>query len=291
MSEEFVPIVESKAAPEIQARAEKMGWIPPSRFKGDPERFVDADSYIERGETILPIVKEHNRRLESELASVRAEARATAEALKAAQTAIEEIEERHTVATQKAVEEARAQVKAQLAAASEAGDHIGVAELTDQLTKLNQAEDAAGPQKKEPRAAEPQAFTPPPEMVEWNKENPWFGKDRRKTALALGIAQELRDAGETAQGRAFFDKVAEELEQTLGKPLREEPPASKVEGARSFGEGGGGRSGGKGFESLPADAKAACDADARRFVGPGKKYKDVTAWRKRYAEIYYEQGA
>lgn len=290
MSEEFVPVVTSQATPEVQARAEKMGWIPPSRFKGEPERFVDADQYIERGETILPIVKEHNRRLESELASVRAEARATAEALKAAQAAIEEIEERHTVQTQRAVEEARAQVKAQLAAASEAGDHVGVAELTDQLTKLNKADEAANKEEKK-TPPQPAAFVPPPEMVEWNRENPWFGTDKRKTALALGIAQELREAGERAQGRDFFDLVSAELEKTLGKPSAEEPPPSRVEGARGFGEGGGGSRGGKTFESLPSDAKAACDADAKRFVGPGKKYKDLGAWRKRYAELYHEQGA
>jgi len=44
MSEQdFVAAVESVQPPEVQARAEELGWIPPSRFHGDPERFVDAD--------------------------------------------------------------------------------------------------------------------------------------------------------------------------------------------------------------------------------------------------------
>ena len=54
MTEEAVA-VESKADAETQAKAEKLGWIPPERFKGDPERFVDADAYIERGE-IAPLL-------------------------------------------------------------------------------------------------------------------------------------------------------------------------------------------------------------------------------------------
>jgi len=274
------PTVESNAAPEIQAQAEKMGWIPPSRFKGQPEKFVDADLYIERGETVLPIVREQNKRLHGELDALRAESAKTTAALRAAQTAIDQIEERHTVETQKAVEQARRQVKAQLAAASEAGDHEGVAELADQLTQLNVAVPATKPQP-QPVA---EAFRPDPELVAWNEENPWFGQNKRKTSLALGIAQELRDAGETSTGRQFFEKVSAEVTKELGGA---EPRGDKVEGARGSAEGESRASGRKGYNSLPADAKQACDAEARRFVGDGKKYKNIADWRNRYAEIYH----
>ena len=280
-------VLESKATAEQQAAAEKIGWIPPARYKGEPERFVDADTYIERGETVLPIVKKQLVDVRAENTVLRAEQQRTAAALKSAEEAIEQIEERHTVATQKAVEEARKQLKLQLAAASEAGDHAGVAELTDQMTRLNVAEEEAPPAKK--NGVEHKAFVPPPELVAWNEENPWFGKDRRRTSLALGIAQELREAGEKSQGREFFEKVAAEVEKTLAP--KEAPRGDKVEGARNGSESESRTPRGKGYTALPADAKTACDADAKRFVGPDKKYKDITAWRNRYAEIYYEQGA
>ena len=79
------PLVESGATPEVQAQAEAMGWIPPTRFRGDPERFIDADAYIKRGEEILPIVKEQNKRLQAELAALRGESSKTAAALAAVQ--------------------------------------------------------------------------------------------------------------------------------------------------------------------------------------------------------------
>ena len=283
MSEqEFVAAVESTQPPEVQAKAEELGWIPPARFKGDPERFIDADVYIKRGEEVLPIVREQNKRLHTELTVLKAESAATKAALKAAQTAIESIEERHTVATQKAVEDARRQLKAQLSAASEAGDHDGVAELTDQLVTLNTAEKAA---VRAPEVAPPPAeFVPPADLVAWNQANPWFGPNKRKTALALGIAQELRDAGETASGREFFDKVTAEVDKELGV---QPPRGDKVEGARGGGDSGTNGSGRKTYASMPADARAACDADARRFVGEGKKYKTQADWRSRYAEIYF----
>ncbi len=279
------PIVESAAPPEVQAKAEKLGWIPPSRFKGDPERFIDAADYIERGETVLPIVRAQNGRLQAEIENLRGENQRTLQALKAATDAINNIEERHSVETQKAVERARADVKAQLAAASAAGDHDGVAELTDQLTKLNQADQTAStkPIVTEPPSA---AYVPPADLKAWNDENPWFGTDKRKTALALGIAQELREAGDTSQGRVFFDKVTEELNNTLG--VSQAPAVSKVEGGRGSSDGGSATaSGKKGYAALPADAKAACDADSRRFVGAGKKYKTADEWRARYAEMYF----
>jgi hypothetical protein len=279
MSEVDTPTVESAQPIEVQREAERMGWIPPTRFKGDPSRFVDADTYIKRGEEVLPIVKEQNKRLHNELDSLKRESQATAHALKAAQDAIAQMEERHTVATQKAVEDARRQVKAQLAAASEAGDHEGVAELTEQLTKMAVTEPVTA--KAQAPAPEP-VFTPPADLVEWNAENPWFGTNKRKTALALAVAQELREQGETSNGRSFYDKVLAEVDKELGV---QQPRGDKVEGAR--GSDGGGQARGKTYASMPSEARAACDADAKRFVGEGKKYKTINDWRNRYAEIYH----
>lgn len=276
-------VVESAAPIEVQREAEAMGWIPPTRFRGDPERFVDADVYIKRGNEVLPIVREQNKRLHTELEAVRTQSAQTAQALKAAQAAIEQMEERHTVATQRAVEDARKQVKAQLAAASEAGDHDGVAELTDQLTRMREAEKAPAPAAKPAAAPEP-AFTPPPDLAEWNAENPWFGTNKRKTAMALAIAQELREAGDSAVGRVFYDKVKVELDKELGVS---EPRNDKVEGGRGNGDSGSSAPRGKGYASMPSDARAACDADAKRFVGEGKRYKTQAEWRTRYAEIYF----
>lgn len=276
--QELAPVAESAAPPEVQAAAERMGWIPPSRFKGDPERFIDADVYVRRGEEVLPIVREQNKRLHTELDALKSESAKTRQALADAQRAIEQMEERHTVATQRAVDDARKQLKAQLAAASEAGDHDGVAELTDQLVKMNTAVAEVPPPVK------PAEFVPPPDLAAWNTENPWFGTNKRKTALALGIAQELRDAGETSTGRAFFDKVTAEMQKELGAL---EPRGDKVEGARGSSEGGRASSSKLDYSSMPAEARAACDADAKRFVGEGKKYKTMADWRTRYAEIYH----
>lgn len=286
MSDTTEQVIESAAPPELQAKAEKMGWIPPTRYKGDPERFVDAEEYVARGEQILPIIRSQNQRLQAEVEALRNGQAQTQEALQRAEQALKEVNERHTVATQKAVEQARKDLKARLKEAHDNGDNEAIAEITGMMVELR---DAAPPEgKKEEQKAPPPPQVDPVALAEikaWNAENPWYGTDKRKTALALGIAQELRDNGSTLTGRDFFEKVREELDTMLGG--RQEGSAGKVEGARSSGGGGTG-SKGKGYASLPAEARAACDADAKNFVGEGKRYKDLASWQKRYAELYFE---
>lgn len=278
--------IESKAAPEVQQKAESLGWIPPTRFHGEPEKFVDADEFIRRGEEVIPIIRKTNEGLRQELIAAGDRYKALEAKLDAAHLAIEEIQERSAAETARKVEAARAEVKAQLAEAMKEGDHSGAAELTEQLTKLNAAEAEAQPTK-QVKKEEPPVFTPEPWLVQWNQENDWYGKDRRKTGLFNGIAQELRDQGETRTGKGFLDMVLVEMNKTIGSG---EPQGSKVEGSRNGASGGAGAGPrGKTYADMPAEARAACDADAKRFVGKGKRYETPAAWQKRFAELYFQE--
>lgn len=278
-------VIESAAPPEVQAKAEKMGWIPPSRYRGEAERFVDAEEYVARGEQVLPIVRAQNQRLQGELEALKSSQAETQAALARATTALEEIEERHTVATQRAVEKAHKDLIDRLAVAHENGDHAAIAEITGLMIELKTASAEEPAKKSEPTPVVSAAAVVPPDLKEWQAANTWFGTDKRKTALALGVAQELRDSGTELTGVAFYEKVREEVEATLngGKPAE-----SKVEGARGSDTGVSRPGGRQGFAALPADAKAACDAESKAFVGAGKRYKTIEDWRKRYAELYFQ---
>lgn len=278
--------VQSAADQETQDKAAAMGWIPPERYKGAPDKFVDADAYIERGETVLPIVKQQLAKERETTAELNRRLQAVEKAAEASRKALEEIELKNSVATQKAIEAAKKEVREELEAAMTAGDHKAAAELTGELAKLESA--PPPPEKKEVKTEAPPKVEIDQEQKEWNEANPWFGTDRRKTALALAVAQELRESGDKRTGKAFLNSVKAEVEKTFGGA----PNPDKV--------GGGGRNGSdaedtssssssskKGYNSLPADAKAACDADARQFVGPNKKYKDIASWRQAYADVYH----
>src|SRR6188768_4292987 len=47
--------------------ASSLGWVPQEKWTGDPERWVDAQSYVERGEKILPILIKDKRKLTEDL--------------------------------------------------------------------------------------------------------------------------------------------------------------------------------------------------------------------------------
>lgn len=278
------PLV-SKATPEVQATAEAMGWIPPKRFTGEVSRFVDAEEYVKRGETILPIVKQREKALRDEIAQFRTELSKRDKLLQEATDAIAEMQERHSVDTVKRVAEARKELLAQLKQAKRDEDVDAEVELTDQLTQLDKAVEVA-PVKKKPAAEVTPTFTPPPEIVAFQQAHPWFGKDKRKTAIVIAAAEELRESGDTSTGDAFFKKILDAVEEVFPAEQR----VSKVEGgARSGGAGASGSGNGKAFGDLPADAKEACHKDARDFVGKGKRYETMAQWEKRYAEIYFKE--
>ena len=268
----------------IEQQAKSLGWVPQEEFKGDVERWVDADTFVDKGRHIMPILQKNNDRLQSELATVRAQQVRTDAALAKAQAALEDMQEQHTIETQRAVDAARKELKVQLAQASENGEHAMVAELTDQLSQMPVE---VPKHVKEAVAETPNPAALPPEFIAWNEANKWFGSDPVKTALANGIGTKLRSdpANVGLQGRPFWDAVSAEVDRIMNPKTEESPnPDDKVAGARQ--SGGTGEKGSR-YSDLPADAKAACDADIRVKVGEGKRYKTPAEWRAKYAELYF----
>lgn len=263
----------------VEAKASALGWVPQEQFRGDPERWVDAETFVRRGEEVLPIIKKNNEHLQEQVARLKAELDASKESVSALKAFYDE-----SLKTQ--VEAAKVKLLAEIREAREAGDVDREESLREDLTDLRAKE-------REVKAPAPTATAAPaldPVFVAWKNEpqNAWFEKDKRRTSLALGIAQELRENPENngLVGRAFFDKVAAEVEKVFGAPASS---VSKVEGSRNTGDSGGTPAPrGKGYASLPAEAKAACDRQGAKLVGKGRAFETNEAWRAEYARIYYQ---
>jgi hypothetical protein len=58
-----------------EAEAREMGWVPESEWKGDkkPAKFFSAAEFIERGQTILPIVQKRAKDAEAKLDALKKE--------------------------------------------------------------------------------------------------------------------------------------------------------------------------------------------------------------------------
>jgi DNA repair exonuclease SbcCD ATPase subunit len=272
----------------VEQEARTLGWVPQEEFKGDLARWVDAETFVERGHTVMPILRKNNERLEQLVKSQAEELNKVKNLFSASQESITELQKVHADAMKAAVEKARRDVMAEIRTAREDGDVERELQLTDELADLKNQQKTLENKPQEPAApAQAQQQEVHPDLKAWMEENPWFGTDQRKTMKAMGIAQVLRadPDNEKLQGREFFDRVLEELE---GKTTAR---TDKVSGGRPTGtNGGGGGGGGKAYADMPSDAKEACDRQGRKLVGEGRAFKDMAAWRSYYANLYF-QGA
>lgn len=277
--------MDGENTPSIEQEARTLGWVPAEEFKGDPNRWVDADTFVERGHTVMPILRKNNERLETLVKQQSEELNKMKNLFNASQESITELQKVHAEATKAAVEKARREVMSELKQAKLDGDVEREIALTEELGELKARQTQAA-QPPAPAAPAPQQEIHP-DFQAWMDENKWFGTDQRKTLKAMGIAQILRSdpENESLNGREFFDRVLQEMEG------RTPPRADKVGGARPSGTGGGGgASGGKSFADMPTEAKDACDRQSKKVVGEGRAFKDMTTWRSYYANLYF-QGA
>jgi hypothetical protein len=267
---------------DIEARAAAMGWVPQETFRGNPDRWTSAEEYVERGETLLPIVKAQSRKLEHQVTALVAESQQLKAALAASQEAIEDLKEVGVEATKAAVKRARLDLMSELKSAKEDGDVERELRITDELTDLKAAEKAApAPARIAPTPVAPPAPAQHPDFAEWAKANPWIYTDERKAQRALGIANQLRGDPQYdgIEGLPFYRLVEERLEGGT------RPAASKVGGARQT-SGSAAGTGGTGYASLPQEAKDTCERQAKKLVGEGKAFKTVEEWRAHYVNIY-----
>lgn len=285
---------DTAAAAAVAKEATALGWSPKEQWRGDPEKWIDAEAFVARGHEVMPILQANNRKLQQKLDGMQAELSRVTNLLTVSQESIEALKEFNSEATLQQAEQTRKDLLTGIKAAKESDDIETEVTLTEQLGEVNSViksakadEGKAGEKKKPNGAGGPPAVDPAiqADFAAWTGENPWYGVDKRKTRLANVIADEIRSDPANARlvGRAFLDRVVEEVTQELGAaPAR----TDKVEGSRGGGRGG---SGGKSYADLPADAKVACSKYARQLVGEGRAYKTEAEWQKAYTKKYFAE--
>lgn len=292
------------SAPEDIEKAKEIGWKNPKDWKGNPPRngFVKAKEYLERAETVIPIMRSENKKLKDELAESRAELKAFKDEIKVTVANMAKM-------SKVALDRQRAQLEDKYSAAIDAATEVGDKEavrklraqeredLKDHDEKVEQAtEKKIEEGKKDVNAALPKDVQD--DIAEWLAENKWYSADEEMQILANfldgkltkdkpGLTTKERLA-EVRKGVAkrFPEKFkAEDEPDDQGdedKPSR----SSRVEGgSRTPGGGGGSR-----FSKLPADAKAQADKFIKEdglFLEKGEDpVKDLNKARERYAADY-----
>lgn len=237
-------------ARDYDAEARAAGWRPKDEFKGEESRWVDAETFVKRGEEWAPYVRANTQRLEEAIKAARQEN-------KELRKTVKDFADHHTKVEQRAYERAVRDLLARQDEAVQAGDVQEVRAITKEMADLA-AEAAPGRSTQHPNGWTPDYA----EAVEvFQEENPWFQKDKAMTAFAIALDQELAEQGKSYSAR--FKEIAKQIKEEF--PHKFENPNRARAAAVGDGAPAAGRRSGRSFSDLPPDAKAMCD----RFIKNG----------------------
>lgn len=219
----------------FEAAARSGGWVPKEQFKGDPEKWLEAEDFVLKAAEILPHVTKELREARGEIKGV--------------QKTLADFAEHHSKTELRAYQRALKELETQIEQAASIGDVAGVKAATNELIELQKDATPA------PKAAQGE----PPEFTSWKEKNPWFGEDEALTAATVAIANKVEKEGYSgaAHIREVDKRLKEKFPQLFENPARKQ--AAPVEGGQSAPKPRG-----KTYTDLPAEAKAACDDFVKR---------------------------
>lgn len=283
-------------SPETETKARTMGWVPKTEWRGPEAAWIDANEFVQRGEQMIPYIKSENRRLHETVEQQNLRLAKQDADLKDLQASIETLKNFNNEISEERVKTLRKQIAAEIKQAREDGNVERELELNDQLGAATEAlnEAKAAPKRKEGSGTSgipgtSGTSTTPPIDPEWLSQNSWFGKDDLRSDLAMTVGQRIRAQHPNLVGRAFLNKVSEEVLRAMPILNENREAPSRVEGG-SNGAGGGGagnqQKAQKTYADLPSDAKAVCDRYAKQLVSANGPYKTVEEFRKHYVSQY-----
>jgi hypothetical protein len=245
---------------DFEAEARVDGWVSKEEWKGDPNKWIPADDFVKRGETILPIVQAKFRKSLQTVEELKREM----ESQKGVFGEFQKFQEQALAKANKDREEAITQLESERKKAITEGDGDAFDRADKRLQDLR-AQPQPKPENKEN-----------PEVSAWKAENKWYESDAELTAIADGLADVVKRENPGLKGKAFLDKLTERVKVIV--PNKFQNPRR----SESITTEGGSRKGGsksKGYDDLPADARKACDQFVKTIPGFTKEqYLSQYSW-------------
>ena len=260
---------EAPEASQYEAEARAQGWVAQEEFRGSESDWVDAETFVRRGKEIMPILRKNNEKLLKELGEAKKDAAEVREAAKEFREFQKQQFERKTKELESQLEQLK-QAKREAITQGDGDRAIAIDDAMDELKEQRQEakEDLKAAEEKVKEAPQ---VTQDPTLNEWMDKNDWFGKDTRLTGMANGLGVELRRENPSLQGKAFLDKLDEDLAIMLPEKFGKKRVQNPMEGSSNGTARPSVGTGKKSYNNLPAEAKAACD----KFVKQGLMTKEA----------------
>lgn len=290
------------STPEDIQKAKGMGYKDPAEWKGNPppRGFIKAKEYLERAETVIPIMRTENKKLKDEVAEARRELKEFKEETK---LTVANMAKMSKVALDRQRAQLEDKYSTAIDAATEVGDKDQVRKLRDaerkDLKAFDEAAEEAKPTKEELAKASEKVNAALPKDVQddisvWLHQNPWYHKDEDMQVVANKQDGKLMRDNPALSTSERLEEVRKYIVKKFPKEFDDEPaddddkPArgSRVEGGSRVAGGGGGSK----WSKLPADAKE----QGAKFIEEGlfspkgeDPVKDLAKARERYAADYF----
>jgi hypothetical protein len=241
--------------PAIEAEARSQGWVPQDEWQGNPSDWRDADAFVEKGKQVTAIMRKKLAGKDREIEDLK-------RMVEAQGTTVGELRDYIAGVEQKAYDRAVANLKAQRKDALANGDFAGAADVEEQIDLLKEAKAGVPEVKKPAKVEQQQEQQIHPDVARWMQSNPWFNEQNGEAVDYANARAARLLAQYKAQGveKAPLE-ILQEVSVAVGTrfpELFDTPPAmfdsSSAGGRGQAGAPKGGK--GRGFNSLPADAKA-----------------------------------
>lgn len=259
---------------DFEAEARDMGWVPEEDFRGDPDKWVDAEEFVTRGETFIPFLRANNRKLEDQLKKEREDNAARfAKLEKVTAAGMKQMKERH--------EAELASVKERMRQAVQAGD----VEAYDKLSEQHEAIAKNAPEDDDEESPDDMKVI----FDEWVGDHSWFNENfdmnQKATKYSDWLFAQSKRKGQTLSFRDNLkqteDYMRKEHPELFGdKPATQEQTRSAnghalVDGGSQMTAPGKGKQGV--LTGIPKDDLAI----GRRQVEEGL-FKTIEQWAKEY---------
>jgi hypothetical protein len=235
-----------------EEKARTQGWVPKEEFRGDPEKWVDAQTFVERGEKIIPILKERNDHLFKEVKEVK--------------DSVKEIKEFYAKSEERAYQKALRELEQRKLEAVENADVESYRAAESERAELEKSKPVVTAQPQEP-----------PEMAAFRGNNSWYGTDPEMTteADALGAAYINQGIPYGQMLERVANRIKKLYPEKFTNPRRENSPTVETVNAET---GLPKKAAAKSFENLPEDAKKQCNKWVTQGLLTKEDYVRDYAW-------------
>lgn len=237
--------IEGEGAPEVEVVDDTPEQDRGRKPMAEAPSEVTDEELEKYSESVRNRIKHFSRGYHDERRAKEAALREREEALRLAQNLVEEnkrLQGSLGQGQQALIEQAKKATSAEVEAAKrklkdahEAGDTEAFIAAQEELTaakiraeKINSFKPALQEEKPAVQSAPtPQVPRPDPKAAAWQKANPWFGANRRMTAMAMEIHNELVESGLDPTSDEYYERINTEVRQMFPSAFPSERPSVK----------------------------------------------------------------